>query len=105
MNFQYVQVLNKKIKMPLKIIKDEGPHFHYICDLWYLDDVLQTYNDYKYCLDIIDHFSKFLYSYLLFIFLIMEKVKFYNPIMEQNSKIKKLKFILKMKILNKYCQE
>lgn len=65
MNAQCRSVKQIKIKMPIKIIKDEGPHFHYICDLWYLDDVLQTNNDYKYCLDIIAHFSKFLYSYLL----------------------------------------
>ena len=50
----------KKIKLPLKQIIDERPHYRYQADIWYLDDDLKTNNDYKYCLDIIDHFSKWL---------------------------------------------
>ena len=55
----------KKIKMPLKQIIDEGPHYRYEADIWYLDEELKENNNYKYCLDIIDHFSKWLYCYLL----------------------------------------
>ena len=53
------------IKMPIKLIKDYGPHYRYIGDIWYLDDELQINKEFKYCLDVIDHFTKFLYSYLL----------------------------------------
>lgn len=54
-----------KIKTPIKQIIDEGPHFRYEADLWHLDEVLKLNNEYNYCLDIIDHFSKFLRCYLL----------------------------------------
>ena len=57
--------IHNKIKMPIKLIEDFGPHYRYICDIWYLDEDLKKNNDFKYCLDVIDHFSKFLYSYLL----------------------------------------
>ena len=51
--------------MPLKLIIDEGPHYRYEADIWYLDKELKTNNNYEYCLDIIDHFSKLCKSYLL----------------------------------------
>ena len=54
-----------KIKMPIKQILDQGPHFRYEVDIWYLDEKLKTNNNYNYCLDLIDHFSKYIYSYLL----------------------------------------
>ena len=44
---------------------DEGPHYRQQADLWYLDDELKSNNKYIYCLDIIDHFSKWIYCYLL----------------------------------------
>ena len=46
-------------------ILDEGPHYRYQADIWYLTNELKTNNNYIYCLDIIDHFSKWLFSYLL----------------------------------------
>ena len=55
----------KKIKLPLKQIIDEGPHYRYQADIWYLDEDLKYNNNYEYCLDIIDHFSKWLSCYLL----------------------------------------
>ena len=70
----------KKIKMPLKLIIDEGPHYRYEADIWYLDKELKTNNNYEYCLDIIDHFSKWLYSYLLTdktMALVTSKIKLY----------------------------
>ena len=33
--------------------------------LWYLSEELKTNNEYLYCLDIIDHFSNWMCSYLL----------------------------------------
>ena len=54
-----------KIKTPIKQIIDDGPHFRYEADIRYLDEVLKLNNEYNYCLDIIDHFSKFLGCYLL----------------------------------------
>ena len=51
--------------MPMKIIKDEGPHYRVGADILYLDELLKTNNNYLYCLDLVDHFSKFLFCYLL----------------------------------------
>ena len=42
-----------------------GPHKRYQAVLWYLPEELKTNNEYLYCLDIIDHFSKWMSSYLL----------------------------------------
>ena len=70
----------KKIKIPLTQIKDEGPHYRYEADIWYLDKELKTNNNYEYCLDIIDHFSKWLFSYLLTdktMMLVVSKIKLY----------------------------
>ena len=55
----------KKINMPIKQILDQGPHFHYQADLWYLDEPLKQNNNYEYVMDVIDHFSKYLFSFLL----------------------------------------
>ena len=48
-----------------KIILDDGPHYRYVADLWYLNQELRDVTDYNYVLDIIDHFSKWNYGYLL----------------------------------------
>ena len=53
------------IKMPIKQILDEGTHFRYEDDLWYLDDAIKKDTNYNYCLDISEHFPKMLGSYLL----------------------------------------
>ena len=57
--------IQKKIKLPLKQIIDSGPHYRYQGDIWYLSEELKTNNNYLYCLDLIDHFSKWAESYLL----------------------------------------
>ena len=54
-----------KISSIPKIIITNGPHIRYQADIWYLPKQLKTNNNYNYCLDIIDHFSKWSYSYLL----------------------------------------
>ena len=45
--------------MSIKLIKDFCPHYRYICDILYLNDDLKKQSDFKYCFDVIDHFSKF----------------------------------------------
>ena len=37
----------KKIKLPLKQMIDEGPHYRYQADILYLDNDLKTNNNYK----------------------------------------------------------
>ena len=45
------------MNIPIKQIFDEGPHYRYQADIWYLDAELKINNNYNYCLDIRDHFS------------------------------------------------
>lgn len=42
---------------------DEGPHYEYQIDLWYLTNDIISVTEYRYIVDIIDHFSKWLWSY------------------------------------------
>ena len=78
---------NKKknhILSPLKIIIDEGPKFRYIVDLWEIPEDLSLNTDYIYILDCIDHFSKFLNSFLLknkTMVLLYPKLKYFVIIM------------------------
>ena len=58
-------IVGKKLPNNPKIIISYGPNKRYQCDLWYLPETLKENTDYEYCLDIIDHFSKWLGSYLL----------------------------------------
>ena len=51
--------------MPIKQIIDERPHYRYQTDIWYLDNEFKINTQYEYCLDIVEHFSKWCYSYLL----------------------------------------
>ena len=53
------------MKKKIKIILDDGPHYRYVADIWYLNQELRDVTDYNYVLDIIDHFSKWYYGYLL----------------------------------------
>ena len=52
----------KKSKIPLYPIIEEGPKFRIEMDLWYLDDDIARISKYNY---ILDHFSKWVFSYLL----------------------------------------
>ena len=54
-----------KLKKKNKIILDNGPHYRYVADLWYLNTKIAALTGYKYVLDIIDHFSKWYGGYLL----------------------------------------
>lgn len=56
----------KKLKGKNKIIIENGPHYRYVADLWTLPKEITKYTKYKYILDIVDHFSKWYYGYLLF---------------------------------------
>ena len=74
----------KHILSPLKIIIDEGPKFRYIVDLWEIPEDLSLNTDYIYILDCIDHFSKFLNSFLLknkTMVLLYPKLKYFVIIM------------------------
>ena len=55
----------KKFKSKIKAIIDDGPHYRYICDLWYLSNDVATMSGYNYILDIIDHFTKWYQGYCL----------------------------------------
>ena len=55
----------KKVPQNPKIILTYGPHKRYQCDLWHLPDSLSENTEFLPCLDIIDHYSKWLNSYLL----------------------------------------
>ena len=55
----------KKLKVVKKIIIESGPHYRYIADLWQLPKDISKDTGYKYILDIVDHFSKWYYGYLL----------------------------------------
>ena len=55
----------KKLKAKSKIIIENGPHYRYIADLWTIPKEISSETEYKYILDIVDHFSKWYYGYLL----------------------------------------
>lgn len=55
----------KKFKPTINFIIDNGPHYRYICDLWYLSNEISEAAGFKYILDIIDHFTKWYQGYCL----------------------------------------
>ena len=55
----------KVVKAPLKQIIENGPHFRLEMDLWYLPGDISKQSGYNYVLDIIDVFSKWLFSFPL----------------------------------------
>ena len=55
----------KKLKVAKKIIIENGPHYRYIADLWQLPKDISKDTGYKCILDIVEHFSKWYYGYLL----------------------------------------
>ena len=55
----------KKLKGKNKIIIENGPHYRYAADIWTLPKEIASETNYKYILDVVDHFSKWYYGYLL----------------------------------------
>ena len=55
----------QKLKGKNKIILENGPHYRYVADLWQIPKEISRKVEYKYILDIVDHFSKWYYGYLL----------------------------------------
>ena len=55
----------KKFKPKIKNIIDNGAHYRYITDLWYLSKNISAKTGYSYILDIVDHFSKWYQGYCL----------------------------------------
>ena len=53
----------KNVKRPMKIIIEEGPHFRVQMDIWYINEDIAKICGYNYVFDIIDVFSKFVFSY------------------------------------------
>ena len=56
----------KKLQSKIKIVIENGPHYRYVADIWHLPKEISDKVDYKYVLDIVDHFSKWYYGYLLY---------------------------------------
>ena len=52
----------KSLPKKNKIILDNGPHYRYVADIWYLNQDIRDITDYNYVLDIIDHFNKWLFT-------------------------------------------
>ena len=61
----HVDLEGKQLKPNPKIMLTYGSHKRYQSDIWYLPEKLRENSNYLYCLDIIDHFSKWLGSFLL----------------------------------------
>ena len=60
------EITGKPLKLEPKIIATYGANKRYQCDIWYLSEKLRENTEYYlYCLDIIDHYSKFLGPFLL----------------------------------------
>ena len=59
------EIIGKQLKPEPKIIVTYGAHKRYQSDIWYLPEKIKANTEYLYCLDIIDHFSKWLGSFLL----------------------------------------
>lgn len=53
------------VKKPMKLNIENGPHSKIQMDIWYLNDDISKACGYKYVLDIIDVFSKWMFSYPL----------------------------------------
>ena len=52
-------------KLKIKRIITIGPHIRYIGDLWELEKNLVKITGYKFILEIVDHFSKWMWCYPL----------------------------------------
>ena len=55
----------KLIKPPVKIILDNGPRCRYVFDIYNIPEELSKNTPYLYILDCVDHFSKYINSFLL----------------------------------------
>ena len=56
--------MNKKykpLKSKIKVVIENGPHYRYVADIWTLPKDIASQSNYKYILDIVDHFSKWYY--------------------------------------------
>ena len=55
----------KKLKGQSIIIIENGPHYRYVADLWNIPKEISEKTKFKYILDMVDHFSKWYFGYLL----------------------------------------
>ena len=97
----------KSLSKKTKIILDKEPHYRYVVDIWYLSDDIKSGIDYKYVLDIIDHFSKWYNGYLLKTKEAVEVLKKIELFIENFGKCKILQVDngteFKNKLLETYC--
>ena len=62
----FIKLRTKKaLKPKILAIKTKGSNFRYVIDGWKLHNIITTRCGYTWMVDIIDHFSKFLWSYPL----------------------------------------
>lgn len=96
--------MSKKVKL----ILDNGPHYRYVADIWYLNEEIKIKKDFKYILDIIDHFSKWYNGYLLKIKEAHEVLKKIEIYIENYGKCKILRVDngteFKNNLLDTYCK-
>ena len=99
----------KKLKGKNKIIIEDGPHYRYVADLWNLPNDIAENSEYKYILDIVDHFSKWYYGYPLKSKTAEEVFKNLETFFENFGKPKILQVDngreFKNQILINYCKE
>ena len=57
--------LAQKVAVPMKLLIENEPHYRLEIDLWYLSEDIAELTGYNYILDIIDVFSKWMWSYPL----------------------------------------
>ena len=70
----------KLIKPPVKIILDNGPRCRYVFDIYNIPEELSKDTPYIYILDCVDHFSKYINSFLLVnktMALVLSKIKLF----------------------------
>ena len=53
---------NRALKPKILVIKNKGSKSRYIIDGWKLHSIINILTGYSWCIDIIDHFSKFMWS-------------------------------------------
>ena len=60
-----IKKTGQKVTAPMKLLIEEGPHYRLEMDLWYLSEDIAEATGYNFILDIIDVFSKWLFSFPL----------------------------------------
>ena len=94
----------KVIRAPMKQIIENGPHFRIEMDILYLPDDIEKVSGCNYILDIIDIFSKWLFSYPLITKSSKEVLITFRKFIESFGVCKNSKLIKNVMLTN-YCIE